>query len=241
MEDPDILIHPRKGKKEQDVPPVGLLLVNTTEARKGAERLLENGGQDQFLFNAKLVVDHQRGGFVAGPAIGAPMAVMTMEKLIALGAQRIVLCGWCGAISPLRQVGDVLVPDSALAGEGTSKYYPCAGADTVDSAFAAEIREHLNGHDLMTTDSKIWSTDGIYRESRTMLNRLYKEHGVEAVDMEFSALCAAARFRGIRFAGVLIVSDLLYEESWKPGFGSQRFKQRSQQVLDLMLEFCRKN
>ena len=32
----------------------------------------------------------------AGPFLGAPQAVMGMEKIIALGAKRIWVWGWCG-------------------------------------------------------------------------------------------------------------------------------------------------
>ena len=55
-------------------------------------------------------MNESQGYFIAGPAIGAPMAVMTMEKLIALGARRIFLFGWCGSMRDSLGIGDLLLP-----------------------------------------------------------------------------------------------------------------------------------
>jgi purine-nucleoside phosphorylase len=54
--------------------------------------------------------------------------------------------------------------------------------------------------------------------------------------MEFSALCAVARFRKIQFAAVLTVSDELWGESWRPGFNKQFFIERKQTALQLLLD-----
>ncbi len=69
-----------------------------------------------------------------------------------------------------------------------------------------------------------------------MLKKLCLEKGVGAVDMEFSALCAVAKFRKIQFAAVLIVSDELWGDSWRPGFSKQFFIEQKQAALKLLLD-----
>ena len=70
---------------------------------------------------------------------------------------------------------------------------------------------------------KIWTTDAPYRETRDKV-RKFKEDGVMAVDMEFTALCSVAAFRKIFFASLMVVSDELYEHKWNPGFSGKEFK-----------------
>ena len=122
--DDHILIHPRRGKTEQALPGSGLLLVNPSDAALGHQRWREQGGESRVLFNSGLTVDARNRRFLAGPAIGAPMATIALEKVIVLGADEVVLFGWCGGLSAELEIGDVLIPSSALAGEGTSGYYP---------------------------------------------------------------------------------------------------------------------
>jgi uridine phosphorylase len=236
QEEKDILIHPRRGKKEKPVPETGLLLVNPDEAEKNHLQLRNSGAEPRFLFNSALSVDEKQGFFIAGPSIGAPMAVMTMEKLIALGGKRIILFGWCGAISDTMHVGDVLLPDGAVAGEGTSRYY--VGEDEIKPSekLHSELLRLFEKGPLPVKKGRCWSTDAIYRESRQELVRLRKERGVAAVDMEFSALCSVAVLRKIEFAAVLVVSDELWHTSWKPGFSSGVFKRNCRETVALLIE-----
>ena len=238
--DPDIIVHPVRGKKEQNVPKTGLLLVNSSEANRTVTKLLrEEGWARKRFFNSNLVVSPCHNLFVAGPAIGAPMAVMVMEKLIALGAQRFILCGWCGAISMDRSLGDVVVPECCLSGEGTSQYYPGDDKYTPDAALREKLHKTMAEVISVVSGDKVWSTDAIYRESRKMLQRLHLNEEVAVVDMEYSALCAVAHFRKVAFAGVLTVSDLLYSDEWRPGFSSPIFKKNSAAVIDrLLTTFC---
>ena len=224
----DIVIHPVRLPQEQDIPKTGLLLVNPAEAR-GAER--------RRLYNSNLSVHQRLGYFIAGPAIGAPLAVLTMEKLIALGAKRIILFGWCGSMSHSLGIGDLLVPTSALSGEGTSAYYVTGGKPPSPSISLIEaIRGLLRANTLDWSEGCVWSTDAPYREKRSQLKKLREEDGACAVDMEHSALCSAAGFRGIDFAALLVVSDEVWGSRWSPGFSRQEFKSQSRTLIDLLLQ-----
>lgn len=230
----EIIIHPRKGKNELDLPENGLLLVNPTEAADCINRLRRQGAARRNLFNSNLAVDTERGFFAAGPAIGAPMAALTLEKLIALGAKRVILCGWCGALAPELRVGDVLLPDRAEVGEGTSAYYGDSRPLHPHPGLRTELAKLLQSADILLHKGTVWSTDAVYREDRRQLAELRRSRGVSAVDMEFSALCAVAAFRRVAFAGVLVVSDELSGASWRPGFNSPLFHEKKSAVLSAM-------
>ena len=231
-----IVIHPRKNKKEQALPENGLLLVNPSEASECLNGLRQKGGANRFLFNSGLVVAGDQSFFAAGPAIGAPMAALTLEKLIALGAKKVILFGWCGAISKKLQVGDILVPAAALSGEGTSGYYFSNTTAQPDTHFGNQIVKTFMDNNIVVHRDCVWSTDAVYREDRRILHKLHLERGVGAVDMEFSALCAVAKFRKIELAAVLTVSDELWGSSWRPGFVKQLFLEQKQTALKLLLD-----
>lgn len=230
----DIIIHPRKGKNEQSIPEKGLLLVNPTEAYPRIKKELAAAAESRFLFNAKLCVHKDPSYFLAGPAIGAPMAAMTLEKLIVLGAGQIILCGWCGAVERSYKVGDIVVPTSAVAGEGTSQYYLGDSQPAPSQDLSDRVGELFTSHEMEVKGGCVWSTDAVYRESRSRLAELATDQQVVAVDMEFSALCSVATFRGVEFAAVLVVSDEICGDSWRPGFSSTKFHKAKESVYTVL-------
>ncbi len=65
---------------------------------------------------------------LAGPALGAPAAVLALEKLVVLGAERILVVGPCGSLAEEAPIGTVVVATEAVSEEGTSRLY---GAEAV--------------------------------------------------------------------------------------------------------------
>lgn len=234
----NIILHPKRSRNEKQIPATGLLFVNPTEARDAENVVVRKGGTKRFLFNSALCVSGDETFFVAGPAVGAPMAVLSMEKLIVLGARRIVLAGWCGALQPDLKVGDIILARQALCGEGTSQYYSQDREPEPAENLLSWLRDGLRREGMPWREGRVWSTDAPYRESRELLAWLHSERNIAAVDMEYSALCTVALFRHVEFAACLLVSDELWQEEWKPGFSTTSFCQRSRKLLELLIGFC---
>ena len=100
------------------VSPVGLL----TQFRH-ALNLKDHPGYPLYHSRLYYAVNQPDAVALAGPMMGAPYAVAILEALIAWGARRIIFAGWCGAIDMSVEIGDLLVPNMALSGEGTSGHY----------------------------------------------------------------------------------------------------------------------
>lgn len=231
----DIVISPKRNRNEKEIPEEGILFVNPTEATLEVAAMRKKGAKSQFLFNSHLYIQGDNK-FIAGPAIGAPMAALTMEKLIALGARRIILFGWCGALSRDLHIGDILVPDQALSGEGTSAYYLSSNKQPgPDGPLRQKVAELFMENGVETRSGCVWSTDAVYREKRSVLSALHRD-GVNAVDMEFSALCSVAHLRGVEFAAVLVVSDEIWGNAWRPGFSNKIFKKNTAFARQLLIE-----
>ncbi|MFH2121963.1 MAG: nucleoside phosphorylase [Pseudomonadota bacterium] len=224
------VMQPLRGRKEKLIPEAGIFFVNPAEATYAMASMVSEGGKKRFLFNSMLCVNGDSTFFAAGPAVGAPMAVICMEKLIALGAKRIILVGWCGALQQGLEAGSVLLPAQAMCGEGTSRYYSSDPGPKPSVPLVAWLRDTLAQKGVAWQEGRVWSTDAPFRETSDLLARLRQEHDIVAIDMEYSALCTVAIFRGIEFASLMLVSDELWQKEWKSGFSTPGFRQRSQEM-----------
>ncbi|MBM4275560.1 MAG: uridine phosphorylase [Deltaproteobacteria bacterium] len=173
---------------------------------------------------------------ITAPAVGAPYAVMVLEKLIALGARLVLALGWCGSLQPQVKVGHLALPTGALAGDGTSRHYdPTAPAPAPDPGLFNLLRQNLSQAPVPWHSGMVWTTDAFYRETVELV-RHYQVLGALGVDLELAALFAAGAFRGIAVAGLLVVSDELADLTWKPGYRSARFRQARDLAVRLALD-----
>lgn len=161
---------------------------------------------------------------IASP-MGAPMAVMLLEQLIALGARRLLYLGFCGALVPSYRIGDLFLPTHAIREEGTSYHYlpadvvPCASL-----AMQAALHVQAQRRHWPIQQGPIWTTDAPYRETPHKI-RQFQEASVHAVDMEMAAVFAVGQYRQCEVGALLVVSDECYHPVWKPGFGVSRLRQ----------------
>jgi purine-nucleoside phosphorylase len=166
-----------------------------------------------------------RGFSTLTSPMGAPMAVLLLEQLIALGARRFLYVGFCGALATSYGIGDCFIPERAVREEGTSYHYlPADVIPTSAPRLNAILQEHANQQRLAVRQGPIWTTDAPYRETAHKI-RHFQAAGVHAVDMEMAALFAVGHYRDCEVAALLIVSDECYHPTWRPGFGTPRLRQ----------------
>lgn len=204
--------------------------MNPSETRQATQISGQAGWTRHFLFHSNLHLSESPPMFWAGPAVGAPMAVICLEKLIALGAKRIIVCGWCGSLQPDLGVGELVLPTWGVSEEGTSGHYPMAGKSESSPRLRKDLKEFFADTGKELREGPIWTTDALYRETREKVVR-YGKDGILAVDMECSALMQVAAFRRVELAAVLMVSDLLWQNPWQPSFQSKEFRKRSQGLV----------
>ena len=221
------VINPQRGKSDPLLPPTGILAVNPADSSSFANLAKRHLLEKSFLFNAQLFANQHF--FLAGPAVGAPMATLCLEKLIALGARRIVVYGWCGSLSPKLRIGDLFVPTDGLSEEGVSRHYPVP-ADWSEDALRLALTDDLMQKGYRPQHGSIWTTDAVYRETREKVAR-YGEQGLMAVDMEYTALRTVAAFRQVSVAAVMLVSDELFHLEWAPQFLQKKFRAHSHCLL----------
>jgi uridine phosphorylase len=239
----DAIIFPKKGKRSPHLGPVAVIAGTQKDLSQLCKLLGFESGAYHELFTSRLyIADHATGGIsIAGPAVGAPYAVMVLETLIAWGAKKIIFLGWCGSLSERVKIGDIIVATGAIIDEGTSGHYQDADkllafpAKPMVTALNKALRQaQVNFH-----NGKIWSTDAIYRETGEKVKYFQSQKAI-GVEMEISALFTVAKFRGVDVAALTVVSDELASFKWRPGFKLDEFKHGRMAACSVIIDVCRK-
>ena len=232
-----VIIEPRKGRTESNVRETVFLFFSPTDLKIASNVLNLDESQKRRLNFARLYDLNLNGNrfSVAGPAMGAPIAVILMERLIALGARNIVGIGSCGSLQKDIRVGDYIIPTEAVIEEGTSQHYPL---DKPIPDASKRILEYLKdrclSNNLNFTMGKVWTTDAPFRETIRKITT-YQNQNVLGVEMEMSAIFTVGRFRRIDVGGFLVVSDELFTLKWKSGFGRDKYLSAMKAACETLL------
>ena len=146
--------------------------------------------------------------------VGASACVAILEDLIAFGMKKLVLFGTCGVLDEAIKETSIIVPQMAIRDEGTSYHYlPASDEIEVNVGLHDFLTSFLTDKGISHTVGKVWTTDGIYRETAEKLYKR-KKAGAICVDMECSAVAALANFRKISICHFFYAADHLSEEAW---------------------------
>ena len=231
------------GRKQPGSGDVAVLVSSAQDFKNIQSNSLKPVATSFYL--STLLTDKDKVCF-AGPYIGAPYGVVLLESLIAKGFLKILVLGWCGSVSDKLKVGDLIIPSSAISDEGTSRNYMTSDENFPEIKPSGLLSERLcaklDSMDISSVNEKIWTTDAIYRETPEKVD-FFKGKGACAVEMECSALFAAARYRNVEIASLLIVSDEITstasEKKWTPGFHTKEFKAARKKTCKIISEFAR--
>lgn len=178
-------------------------------------------------------------GFVGGFGIGAPVAVTVLEELITLGARKFLSIGTAGTLQKDMETGSILVVDRSIRDEGTSHHYlPQGKYAHADQALTGTIVEALKRKGLAYYRGTSWTTDAPYRETVEEA-RAYQSEGVLCVEMELSALFAAAEVRKASIGAIVVVSDSLAELEWRPRMRSPETADSLHALSEVALEILK--
>ncbi len=232
------LINPKKARSEPAIDDLALLIplpadlqAMTRLFKKSGPLCFKNGFLRVFQLN-----EGSRSTAVAGPAVGAPQAVMILEKLIVLGARQVIFLGWTGGLQPGLSPGDIILPDQAVSEEGTSGHYSQEKRPRASSPLFQKLARALDAENFFFKQGPVWTTDAPYRETLDKV-RAFQSQGVLGVDMETSALFTVSAFRGIETVSLLIVSDDLSGLTWRHGFRNPRFVETRKKIIRFLYHY----
>jgi len=224
-------------RAETHLPRIGIIVFTTSDFRAlhrsiGGHRKDWNQWLSVGTAGTKSVV-------VARSPIGAPAAIIMLEEMAALGCRTFLTFGACGSLVPDLVIGDFVLPTFAISDEGTSRHYGGAKRLRPDGNLMRTMAAALQDKRHRFRAAGTWTTDAVYRESRTRVRQMVAL-GVVAVEMEAAALWAVARHRGVRVASLFVVSDELGGKEWNPGFEDPPFLIGKRQARRLLMDVISK-
>ncbi len=234
------VVYPKKGGKDPDLSPVAVMVAMKRDLDLLRRDLgICSSSPVTGILAGKVYTATNNGQDISlvGPMLGAPYAAMILEKLIVLGVKKVVFLGWCGSICQDIRIGNFVVPDRAVIGEGTSQYYFNSGFSVPSEKMTRSIEVACQSHSAFFHKGPVWSTDAPYRETEEKVLTL-QEEGILGVDMEVSALFSVAAFRQISIGALLVVSDELASLQWRPGFSSTCFNKARKKASEVIVTTC---
>jgi len=173
--------------------------------------------------------------------VGASVCVANYDIALELGLETLVLFGTCGVLDKSIEENSIIIPTSAIRDEGTSYHYMEASDEVECNPKYRDLFETiLEERDISYTEGKVWTTDAIFRETKSKVARR-KEAGCVCVDMECSAMFAAAKFRKKDLFQFFYAADNLDAEEWdKRNLGCKDDLDEKAKVAILALELAKK-
>src|SRR3989338_7799401 len=159
---------------------------------------------------------------------------ITTEVMCNAQIPTIIRIGTCGAMDEKIKVGDFVVADKIIRGDGVTPYYVDKDFETVADKKISDTLEKA-AKDLGVTVHRgcVWTTDALLRETRELVEAKRKE-GAIAVDMVSSALLTIAQLNKVKAGSILAVSDNVI--TGEMGFMNPLYYMAETKLIEIALE-----
>jgi len=159
---------------------------------------------------------------------------ITSEVMCNAKIQNIIRIGTCGALDENIKVGDLVVVDKIIRGDGVTPYYVDSKFQTVaDKKIADTLYEVAKSMGGNVHRGTVWTTDALLRETKEIVEAKRKE-GAMAVDMVSSTLLTIAQTYNIKAGSILAVSDNVI--TGEMGFMNPLYYMAETKLIDIALE-----
>lgn len=159
---------------------------------------------------------------------------ITAEVMCNAGIQNIIRVGSCGALDEKIKVGDLILVDKVIRGDGVTPYYVDKDFETVaDKKISDTVFEVAKSMGLTIHRGTTWTTDALLRETKEIVEQKRKE-GAIAVDMVSSALLTIAQTYKVKAAAILAVSDNVI--TGEMGFMNPLYYMAETNLINIALE-----
>ncbi len=170
------------------------------------------------------------GGFYA------PDSAFITELLAVGGIETLIRLGSCGALREDIGVGDYILVDKAIRGDGVTKYYVEDGfTPKASKEVSSAIEAALSGGSAVHK-GPVWTTDALFKETKDIVNS-YIEKGAIGVDMVTSPFLTLANLYDKKTAAILSVSDNLI--TGELGFNNYKFFESQLKMVEYAFKTIR--
>jgi len=164
---------------------------------------------------------------------------ITTEILCNAQPKAMIRIGSCGTLSEDIKIGELIVIDSAMCGDGVTPYYvddPNFMPES-DKALTDSLFEVANASGIKTHRGRTWSTDAILRETREHVGKAIDKDCI-AVDMVTSAFLTICQQYKIPATAIMAVSDHII--SGEMGFMDTNYYMAEHAMIGISLDLVKK-
>ena len=159
---------------------------------------------------------------------------ITAEVICNAGIQNIIRIGTCGALDEKIKIGDLVVVDKVIRGDGVTPYYVDKNFQThADKKIADTLEQVARELGTQVHRGTVWTTDALLRETREIVEAKRKE-GAIAVDMVSSSLLTIAQTYNVKAGSILAVSDNVI--TGEMGFMNPMYYMAETNLINIALE-----
>lgn len=171
----------------------------------------------EFLFEsvditAHKIVHNDKKYLYANLKIGAPNILDFCMSCADLNCDKFVFIGSAGALIPEIKLGDIIIPEYSISGDGASLYlYDKLDSKNMfkkahsNSALNQEIKHICEHQNIKTVNAVPISVDSIFCEYQHLDE--FKDMGASIIEMESATFFNAMNLIGKPASAVLIISD----------------------------------
>ena len=146
---------------------------------------------------------------------GSTLIAELAEEMAVMGAKKMIMMTWAGALQPGLKAGDIVVCNRAIRDDGVSQHYlPPAKYIDGDLALANQLAAAIRARGAACSIGPTWTTAAPYRETREEILQ-YQSEGVQVVEMESAGLFTIGQVRSIPTTAVVVVMDSLATLEWQ--------------------------
>lgn len=148
-----------------------------------------------------------RIGYIKVPP-GTVILEGMMRSLAFTRVDTVIGLGTCGALQPEIECGDVIIADSAKAGDALASHYGFEYGQRIpaDAALTTSLSGFFQRRGLPVRTGPIVTTGAAFRETEEQIES-WSQEGYLGVELEASALFALADWMDIRATIALMVTD----------------------------------
>ena len=141
--------------------------------------------------------------------IGSPNAATIMDLLVAVQPKGVLFLGKCGGLKDSSEIGNFILPISAIRGDGTSNDYfppevpalPSFKLHKFVSDIIIEKESSYRTGVIFTTNRRVWEHDKQFKKRLKLTTAI-------GVDMETATVFTVGHYNEIARGALLLVSDV---------------------------------
>jgi uridine phosphorylase len=159
---------------------------------------------------------------------------ITSELMCSAKIANIIRIGSCGALDENIKIGDLVVVDKVIRGDGVTPYYVDKNFQTQsDKTISDTLCSVARDMGVNIHRGTVWTTDALLRETRELVEAKRKE-GAIAVDMVSSTLLTIAQINKVKAGSILSVSDNVI--TGEMGFMNPLYYMAETKLIEIALE-----